>query len=156
MLALAGADDAPLAVGLRLVVLALLALVAATVLGWSALVPGALVLLGAAYATRLAVDAPSLDARAPLLAAGLLLTAELAYWSIEERDRVRAEHGEDLRHLAVVALLALCGLAVAAVLLAVADLGRTRGLAVDLVGAAAAAGALIALALLARRPRAPG
>jgi hypothetical protein len=148
VLALADAGDA-LAVGVRLAALALLALLAAVVLGWNVLVPVAPLLLGAAYATHLAVDDVALDTRAPVLAAGLLLSAELAYWSIEERQGVRGERGDDLRHLGVVALLALAGLAVAGVVLAVADLARTRGLAVDLLGTAAA---VLVLVLVARRP----
>ena len=123
---------------------------AAVVLGWSSLVPVSVGLLGAAYAIHLALDDPALDARAPLLAAGLLLAAELAYWSVAELQKVRTDAREQFRRLAVVVLLALAGLAVGAVLLAVADLVRTRGLAVDLLGASAAAGAL-ALILLARR-----
>lgn len=146
-----GGDDA-LVVGVRLAALGIVALVAAIVLGWSSLVTVCLVLLGGAYAVHLSLDDTALDARAPVLAAGLLLVAELAYWAIEERQNVRAEAGESLRHLGHVVLLALGGLAAGSVLLAVADVVRTRGLAVDLVGAAAAAGALLVLVLLARRP----
>jgi hypothetical protein len=122
------------------------------VLGWSSLVPASVGLMGAAYAVHLALDDPALDTRAPLLAAGLLLAAELAYWSLEELQNVRTEAREQLRRLAVVVLLALSGLLVGAVLLAVADVARTRGLAVDLLGAAAAASALLLLVLVARRP----
>jgi hypothetical protein len=153
VLALVDADENARAVGFRLVAVGLLALIAAVALGWTALVPASVVALGAAYATHLAVDDPALDVRAPLVAAGLLLTAELGYWSIEERDRVRGEEGEGLRQLGLVTLLVLGGLAVSAALLAVADLARTQGLAIDLLGAAAAAGALLVLALVARRPR---
>jgi hypothetical protein len=122
------------------------------VLGWSSLVPASVGLMGAAYAVHLALDDPALDTRAPLLAAGLLIAAELAYWSLEELQNVRTEAREQLRRLAVVVLLALSGLLVGAVLLAVADVARTRGLAVDLLGAAAAASALLLLVLVARRP----
>lgn len=125
---------------------------AAIVLGWSSLVPASVGLLGVAYAVHLALDDPALDTRAPLLAAGLLLAAELAYWSLEELQKVRTEAWEQLRHLAVVVLLALAGLLVGAVLLALADVVRTRGLAVDLLGAAAAASALLLVVLVARRP----
>lgn len=127
-------------------------LVAAVVLGWSSLVAASLVLLGSAYAVHLALDDPTLDTRAPVVAAGLILAAELAYWSLEELQRVRTEAREQLRHLAVVAALGLGGLFVGAVLLAVADVARTRGLAVDLFGAGAAAAALLLLVLVARRP----
>jgi hypothetical protein len=151
VLALADAGDVALAVGVRLVALALLALVGALVLGWSPLVPVSLLLLGSAYATHLAADDPALDVRAPLVAAGLLLTAELAYWSLEEHDEIRAERGESLRHLGVVAALALGGLVAGGTLLAVADLARAEGLAIDLLGAVAAAGALLVVVLYARR-----
>jgi len=127
-------------------------LVAAVVLGWSSLVAASLVLLGSAYAVHLALDDPTLDTRAPVVAAGLILAAELAYWSLEELQRVRTEAREHLRHLAVVAALGLGGLFVGAVLLAVADVARTRGLAVDLFGAGAAAAALLLLVLVGRRP----
>jgi hypothetical protein len=130
---------------------ALLALLAAVVLGWSSLVPASLLLLGAAYATHLAADDTALEAKAPLVAAGLLVTAELAYWSLEERDGLRADPGESLRHLGLVALLALGGLVAGSTLLAVSDLARAEGLALDLLGAAAAAGVLLVVVLHARR-----
>ena len=97
------------------------------------------------------MDDAALDAAAPLVAAGLLVTAELGFWSVEERERVQSEPGESLRRLAFLALLALGTLLVTAALLALADGVRARGLALDLVGAAAAASALIAVVMLARR-----
>jgi hypothetical protein len=121
------------------------------VLGWPSLIPGALVLLGGLYGAQLAVDDAALDAAAPLFAAGLLVTAELGYWSLEERERVQVEPGEGLRRLSFVALLGLGALVVAASLLALVDVLRTSGPAVDLIGAAAAAAALIAIVVLARR-----
>jgi hypothetical protein len=136
-------------------VVALLALVAALVLAWPSLVPAALVLLGAAYATQLAVDDVSLDFRAPLFAAGLVVTAELAYWSLEERENVHAERGDALRRLGYVALLALGTLCIGAVLLVATDAMRAGGLAVDLLGAAAAAAVLLVVVLGARRPQRP-
>jgi hypothetical protein len=141
-LATVGAGDVAVAVGIRLTALAFLALTAAIVLGWSPFVPLSLGLLGAAYATRLALDDPSLDTGAPLFGAGLLLTAELAYWSLEERDGAVAEPGEQLRRLALVVGLALGALAAGAGLLAIAD-----------VAAAAAAAALLVVVLLARRAK---
>ncbi len=151
VLALVDAGDVAEAVGVRLVALALLALLAAIVLGWSPLVPVSLLLLGAAYATHLAADDPALDTTAPLVAAGLLVTAELAYWSLEERGAIRVDPGESLRHLGLVTLLALGGLVAGGALLAVADVARTDGLAIDLLGATAAAGALLVVVLHARR-----
>ena len=151
MVALLGADDVALTVGVRLVGLAFLSLVAAVVLGWSPLVALSVGLVGAAYATHLALDDPSLDGKAALLGAGLLLTAELAYWSLEEREHVATEPGESFRRLGLLIGLALAALATGAALLVVADVARAGGLAVDLVGAAAAAAALLVVVLFARR-----
>ena len=151
VVALVGADDVAVAVGVRLCGIAFLSLVAALVLGWSPLVAVSVALVGAAYATHLAVDDPGLDGTAPLLGAGLLLTAELAYWSLEERERVAGEPGEAFRRLGLLIGLAFAVLAACAALLAVADLARTGGLAIDIVGAAAAVAALLVVVLFARR-----
>ena len=139
--------------GVRLAAISLLALLAALALGWSSFVPISIALLGAAYATQLGVDDAPLDVKAPLFGAGLLVTAELAYWSLEERDRVESDPGEWLRRLGVVVALGLAALVAGGALLATADLARTRGLAIDLVGAAAAAAALLVVVLTARRGR---
>ena len=152
MLAVVGADDPAAAIGVRLCTVAFVALVAALVLGWSLLIPVSLGFLAAAYAVHLALDDPSLDASAPLFGAGLLLTAELAYWSLEERDRIASEPGESLRRFGLLVGLAFATLVAAAGLLAVADLARTGGLAIDVLGAVAAAATLVVVALAARRP----
>ena len=125
-------------------------LVAALVLAWPSLVPVSVLLLGGLYGAQLATDDAALDSVAAIVAAGLLVTAELAYWSLEERERVKLEPGESLRRLAFVALLGLAALVVAASLLALVDAVGTSGLAVDLAGAAAAAAALIAIVRAAR------
>ena len=140
-----------LRIGVRTGPIAVVALAAGLVLGWGRLVPFALLLLGAMYALYLGVDGPSLDAAAPVFAAGLFVTAELAYWSLEERERVPAEPGESLRRIAIVAGLGVAVLLVSGLLLAVADVLRTRGLAVDLLGAAAAAATLLVIVFSTRR-----
>jgi hypothetical protein len=150
-LPLTRASDAVFGVGLRVAIVALLALLAALVLARPALVPASLVLLGALYGGQLAYDDTLLDGAVAGFAAGLLLTAELAYWSIEEREDLKADPGAGFRRLAVLALHGIGALVVAAMLLAVVDVVRARGLAIDLVGAAAAAAALGAVVLLARR-----
>ncbi len=144
-------DDAFLEVGFRVAAIAIVALVAALVLGWSSLVPAALLLLGGMYGAELAIDDAPLDAATPLVAAGLLVTAELGYWAIEEREPVRADPGEGLRRVAFVAVVGLGALLVASLLLALVDVVRADGLAIDLIGAAAAAAALLAVAVFTRR-----
>ena len=143
--------DLVLQVGIRMAAVAIVVLVIALVLGWARLVPLALGLLGGVYALYLAADDPPIDVATPVFAAGLLVAAELAYWSLEERENVSAERGEVLRRAAIVAVEGAIALVLGAGLLALADAARTRGLAVDLFGAAAAAAALLLLARLARR-----
>lgn len=136
---------------MRVAAVALVVLVAALVLGWSSLLPVSLVGLGGIYAAQLSVDDAALDGASPMVAAGLYLTAELGYWSLEERERLHAEPGQSLRRTGFVAALGLGTLLVASVLLVVVDAVRAGGLAVDVLGAAAAAGALLAVVVLARR-----
>lgn len=150
---MARGDDAFQVVGVRVAGVAFVALVAAIVLGWAALVPVAAALAGGLYGVELAIADAPLDPAAPAVAAGLLLCAELAYWSLEERVRWRGEAGDGLRRAAVVALLAVAALLVAGALLALVDAVRARGLALDLVGAAAAVTVLATLLAVARERR---
>jgi hypothetical protein len=144
-------DDIVVEIGYRVAALALLALVAGTVLGWPRLIPVALVLLGGLYGAELAVEDSGVDPAASLVALGLFLTAELAYWSLEEQRGFRLGAGELLRRLAVVAGMALGVLLAAAGVVVLVDAFRTGGLAVDVLGAAAAAATLVAIAIFARR-----
>jgi hypothetical protein len=122
--------------------------------GWVTAVAAGVFLLGGSYATQLVLDDPPLDGRAALYGGGLLLVAELGSWSSELRRERTSEPGRALRRL--VAELGLCvgGLAISALVLAAADIGRVGGVAIEVVGAIAA-GALLWLALQAlRRPAA--
>lgn len=134
----------------RVALVALVALLAVLVFGWASLVPVPLALAGGVYAVQLAIDDAAVDVVAPVFAAGLLVAAELAYWSIDERERVTGEPGDGLRRLALVAGLGALALVVSVVLLAVADTIRARGLGVDVAGAAAAALALLSVVALTR------
>ena len=127
--------------------IAFVALVAALVRGWSSLVPVAVALAGGTYAVELAVDDAPLDVAAPAIAVGLLLAAELAYWSLDERNRARGDAGEGLRRAALVALGGVAAVVVAGGLLVLVDAVRTRGLALDLLGALAAVAVLATLLL---------
>jgi hypothetical protein len=142
-------SDGPGGADTRVAAVSLAALVLALASGWSALVPLSLALAGGAYAGRLAVDNAPLDGAAPLVAACLLVTAELAYWSLEERDRAADDPGLGLRRLAFVAALGVGALVVGALLLALVDTVHARGLALDVVGAFAAAAALAVILLAA-------
>ena len=136
--------------GVRVAALALVVLVAALVLGWTLLVPAGIVLAGALYGLQLAFDDEPLDSAAPVLAAALLLTAELAYWSIEERERIPGDPGDGLRHAGFVATLGVAALLLGGALLALVDRVRAESVALDVLGAIAAAGALAAVVLAAR------
>jgi hypothetical protein len=128
-------------------VLAVALLVAA-----AGLVAPALVLVAAGYAaTLVARDADALDAAAPLVACALLLVAELAYWSVELARSGRAEPRVLLRRLAALLGLAAAALALATGVMAATSIPPGGGLAWNLVGMAAAAGAIALIAELARR-----
>jgi hypothetical protein len=120
------------------------------VLGVQWAVPIPFVVVAGIYVAQLAVDDAPLDVVAPAFAAGLVMAVELAYWSLDTRDRVRGMAGDDLRRVAYVAALGVGALVASAVLLALADAIRARGLGVDVVGAVAAACALLAVVLFAR------
>jgi hypothetical protein len=149
-LPVARASDSLQLVEIRLAAVGLGALVTALVLGWAPLIPVAIVIVGGDYAAQLAIDDAGLDSATPAFAAGLLVAAELAYWSLEERDGARGEEGAGLRHAAFVAGLGVATLLVASALLALVDAVRTKGLAIDLLGAGAAAAVLFAIVLAAR------
>ena len=147
------ASESLQAAGVRVVAVALVVLVAALVLGWSPLVPVAIASAGGLYAAQLAVDDAPVDASAPVVAAGLLLVTELAYWSLDEREDVTGDPGDALRRLPFVALLAIAALVVGGLLLVLVDVVQAEGLALDVVGAIAAS-AILATVLLAARGRA--
>jgi len=118
-------------------------------------IPAAVGLLGVGYVAILVAGDDTLDPRAPLVAGALLAVAELAYWSLELRLPVADEAGTSLRRLALLAALVLGALALGAVLLALVEAVSAGGPAVDILGAAAALGALALLALAARRTQRP-
>jgi hypothetical protein len=140
-------DGAAVAGGLALLVLAV-----GLLLRLPAVVPAAIVFLGGEYALVLSVEGSALDSRAAVVAAGLLVTAELAYWSLELRAQITDEPGSYARRLSVLALLGLGALALAGMLVAVVDLAGREGLAVEIAGAAAAFAAVVLLWSLVRRP----
>jgi hypothetical protein len=125
-------------------------LVATLAVGKAQPIAAVLVLLGAAYAVILVVDDPPLDARAAIVGATLLAIGELAYLSVETRSAVTEEADAVARRVGSVAVLALIALGLGGALLVVVDLLRTRGLAIELVGAVTAVGAVGLLVLAAR------
>ena len=151
---MARGDETFRAAGVRLAALAFVALVAAVVIGWPTLIPIAVALVGGLYAAELAIDDAPLDAATPAIAVLLLLAAELAYWSLDERVTMRGDPGDGLRRIAFVTLLAVAAAFVAALLLAFVDAVRAESLAVDVLGATAAAAVLATVLVIARQRRA--
>ena len=114
---------------------------------------GVLALLGGAYVALLAIDDPPLDARSAIVGASLLAIGELAYLSVEARDAVRGEAGTTARRVGWIAVLAIVALGLGAALLAVVDVLRAGGIAVEAIGTAAAAAAVGVLVIAARDAR---
>ena len=136
-----------------LAVLAPLCLVAGLVLRAEA-VAVALFLAGADYLAFLAFDHPSLDAWAPLVAVGVALAAELAFWSVALAGPVPPAPGEQGRRAFDAAAVALGAGAATLVALAAAQVGSGGGFALEALAAAASVGALAVLAALATPRRA--
>lgn len=132
-------------------VVGVLLVVAALVRPAAALIPWGLASLGGAYALALVLGDRDLDPRAGFVAAGLFLASELAFWSVEAREWPDEDSAAARVRLATMLILALAGATVGTLLVAAgaavpADLGL-----VQVAGAFGAVGAVLALALLARR-----
>jgi hypothetical protein len=131
---------------------AALALLALGLAGrWRAPVGVGLALFGAQYAVLFTAHGRSLDEAAPVYAAGFLLVAELAYWSLERRAAAWTEHGLLLRRLAHLLGVCFAAAALAALVLVAAASGGGGGVALEALGAAAAVGAVAVVAVLVRR-----
>jgi hypothetical protein len=101
----------------------------------------ALFLAGGTYVAAVTAAGGGVDASAPLVAVLLLLSGELAAWSVDERWRIRSEEQLGWRRGTAVAALALGGLAVAALVVALSAVQPNHGLGWTVLGAAAAVGA---------------
>ena len=151
-IALASADAAATVAALGGVAIA--CLVATLAVGRADSIVGALALLGAAYAAILVIDEPALDGRSAIIGAALLAIGELGYLSVEVRPAVTEEAGAATRRVAFVAMMTLFALGVGGAMLALVDLLRTGGIAIEAVGVAAAAG-VVGLLVLAGTREAP-
>lgn len=112
----------------------------------SAVLVWALVLLGANYALWLALGTHALDQRAPIVGAGMLLTAELAFDSLEP-EIGRPDRLALLGRAIALTVVVLCAVGVGAIVLAAASVPLSGGVAVTAVGAVAA---VLVLALITR------
>jgi hypothetical protein len=96
---------------------------------------------GAIYVAFVAHDEGHVDGTAPLVAVLLLLCAELAAWSLDERWRMQADAALAWRRGAAVGALALAGLVVSTVVVALSAVPASHGLVLTVAGAAAAVAA---------------
>jgi hypothetical protein len=118
-------------------------LVAASILlGRPVLVAWSVAALGAEYAAWLALDGGGTNTRAPLVAAGLVLVAELGY-EAQTPPAGEVEPEVLLRRLVLLAGVALGAIAVGAIVLGIASVPLSGGVALTAIGAAAAVLALV-------------
>ena len=118
---------------------------------WPVLLGPALAALGSAYVAVLLIDEPPLDTRAAGLAMALVVAGELVGWAHELAGATRDEPGNAWRRPVWIAGVGIGAFGLAWAVLAVADLARVEGLAIEAVGAVAALAAL----LIVRRGTAP-
>ena len=108
-------------------------------------------MLAAPYVAALGFEIDGIDTRAPLLAALFFVVAELAYWSLELRGTLADEPGTYLRRVALLRASPSSRSRAGTVVLAIVGGVAARGVAIDMVGAVAAVGAIALLALAAIR-----
>jgi hypothetical protein len=111
----------------------------------------ALWLAGASYVAGIVAAGHAVDATAPVVALLLLLCGELAAWSLDERPRILAGDLLEWRRGAALGGLALAGLVVSALILALSAVPAGHGLFWTALGAAAAVGVAGTAAALAGR-----
>ena len=128
------------------------ALLTVAALVWPVLLGLALAVSGSAYAVLLAIDEPQLDVRAAGVAAALVVVGELSGWSRELAATTRDEPGGAWRRPAWIATVGIGALLLVWALLAIVDLARVEGLAVEAIGAACALAAMLIARRLARSP----
>jgi hypothetical protein len=129
-----------------------LVLAAGAALRLPSLLTPALVVLLAEHTVVLLRRGDRVDAAAPLVAAGLLLYAELASWAGEARPQVRDDRSVLAARAVTLTVTTLVALGLgAAILLAAAIPAAGGGLARLAVGVVAASATLLLVALLARR-----
>jgi hypothetical protein len=141
--ALESGPNAPGLVGAGLAI-ALLALALGA--ARTAPIPFALLLLGAVYA----IPDDDRAAAAPIFGSALLLTAELAYWSLDERLCVRLQAGVLMPRLLAILAVAATAIPASTLVLVTAEAGVARSPATTAAGGAAIVSCIALLTSLAR------
>ena len=146
MAALAGTIAAAGEASLLAVAAATVALAAALAAGLNMPVFLALVLLGAAYV----VPEGDRALPAPIYAGALLLAAELAFWSLDERGRGRVAPGTGMPRLQGILVVAAISVPAAWLVLLASDADIVRSPAWTAAGVAAILACVAILTVLAR------
>ena len=149
------APGAGRAATIPLVAVSLLALAGAAALRVGALVPAATALVVASYAVFLGFrDEPAIDTAAPLVGVGLVVAAELAWWSI---DLAGAPDERRLwtRRALEIAAIAVVSAAVGVLLVGASGGGFGGGVVAVAVGVAAVAASIAVITVLARQAAPP-
>ena len=102
--------------------------------------PWGIVLLGAGYAVALVLEGGDLDARAGFVAAGLLLTTELAYWSVEAKRWPREQGAAARARVAGIVILALATATIGTLLVAAGAAVPAGAVFIQVVGVLGAVG----------------
>ena len=116
---------------------------------WEAGVVWSVALAAAAYAAALALAGGPTDQGAPLVAAGLVVAAEVGQWAVELARPAAVDRGIAPRRAASILLLAAAGAAVGSALLLVSH-AAAGGLVLTAAGLVAAAAAMVLVTRLAR------
>jgi hypothetical protein len=132
--------EIPSGVGL----VAVASLLAGVIYEWSSAIASAACLLALEYILSLGLAGAAIDARAPVIGAGLLLMTELAFWSIEQRAPIRDAPAVHFARARAVGMLVAGGGLLATLPLFASQLRIPGGLALSALGAVAA----VALAMV--------
>jgi hypothetical protein len=125
---------------------AIFLLLLALAAGRSAPIPFALLLLGAIFA--IPDGDPAIAA--PIYGGGLLLTAELAYWSLDERVRERVQAGAFTPRLLAILAVSVATIPASALALIAAEADVARSPAITAAGVTAVVASVALLTALAR------
>lgn len=117
----------------------------ALIAGSSAPIPYALLLLGAIYA----IPHGDRAIAAPIYGSALLLTAELAYWSLDERVRQRVQADIVTPRLLAILAVTVAAIPASALVLIAAEADVARSPAITAAGATAIVASVALLAALA-------
>lgn len=137
--------------------MAFVLLSASLVLAWQTGIPWALGFIALEYLASIFGRGSSIDVSSPLVAAAMLVVAELAYWTNDLRLRSRDERIIHIRRAVLIATLGLAAAAAGMVVLTIIRVVAVRaGLAVEGIGAMALVAALAVIAWLGWRNSAAG